>query len=202
VVLAALIAFPSSRQAIAGFFGLRGVIVQRVPSTPSASPSAGLLGRRLNLGSEVTLAQARATVSYPVLVPAALGDPDQVYLLDPRGRQAVSLVYLPRPDLPASAQTGVGLLLIEFPGQLQSAFMEKMLGPNATLERVRVNGQPGFWISGSPHGFVYVDPNGEFLDDTFRLAGETLLWNQGSLLLRIEAGVGKQRALELAASLR
>jgi hypothetical protein len=77
-----------------------------------------------------------------------------------------------------------------------------MLGPNATLERVRVNGQPGFWISGSPHGFVYVDPNGEFLDDTFRLAGETLLWNQGSLLLRIEAGVGKQRALELAASLR
>jgi len=203
VVIAALVAFPPSRDAIAGFLGLRGLIVQRVPLTPSAGPSnTGPLGRRLALGNEVTLAQARAAVPYPVLLPASLGEPDQVYLLNPSSRQAVALVYLPRAGLPESAHTGVGLLLIEFPGKLQSAFMEKMLGPDATLEQVSVDRQPGFWVSGSPHGFLYLDQKGEVVDDTYRLAGNTLIWNQGSLLLRIEADIGKEQALAVAASLR
>ena len=202
LALAALIAFPPSRDAIAGFLGLRGVIVERVPTRPSASATSGPLGQRLQLGSEVTLAQARAAVSYRLLVPGSLGDPDQVYLLNPPSRQAVALVYLPRAGLPASVGTGVGLLLIEFPGKLESPFMEKMLGPDATLEQVSVNGQRGFWVSGSPHGFLYLAPNGEVLDDTYRLAGNTLIWNQGALLIRIEADVSKERALGIAASVQ
>lgn len=203
VVLAALAAFPPSRNAIAGFLGLKGVIIQRVPTPPSPSAGPpGSIAQRLALGSEVTLDQAQAAVSFHVLVPGSLGEPDQVYLIDPRSRQAVALVYLPRPGLPQSARTGVGLLLIEFPGKVDSAFLEKMIGPDATLETVRVNAQPGFWLSGAPHGLVYLDPQGNAEQDTFRLAGNTLVWNQAGLAIRIEAAVSKDQAQSLAASLR
>lgn len=203
VVLAALAAFPPSRNAIAGFLGLKGVIIQRVPTAPSpgAGPT-GSIAQRLDLGSEVTLAQAQAAVSYHVLVPGSLGQPDHVYLVDPPSRQAVALVYLSRPGLPQSALTGVGLLLIEFPGKIDSAYIEKMVGPDATLESLRVNGQPGFWLSGAPHGLLYVDPQGNVRQDTLRLAGNTLVWNQAGLAVRIEAPVSKDQALGLAASLR
>ncbi|HYM50556.1 MAG TPA: hypothetical protein VET65_08265 [Candidatus Limnocylindrales bacterium] len=201
VALAALIAFPPSRDAIAGFFGIRGVIVNRVPTVPSPTPaSSSSIGARLDLGRQVTLAQAQAAVDYHVLVPASLGAPDQLYLVD-TARRAVALVYLPRPGLPQAAQTGVGALIIEFPGRTDSNFLFKMVGQDATIEEVPVNGQPGFWISGKPHAIAYADASGNFEQDTLRLSGDTLLWTQGALTLRIESGLSKAQALAVAASL-
>ena len=35
-----------------------------------------------------------------------------------------------------------------------------MAGPDTTVERVRVDGEPGFWLAGAPHALIYEDPSG------------------------------------------
>jgi hypothetical protein len=203
VAIGTLLAIPPTRDAIAGFFGLKGLIIQRVPSLHTPSPTGTAeLGKRLALGRQMTFAQAQATLPYPIIRPQALGDPDLVYLLDPADSHGVALVYLPRADLPASAQTGVGALVIEYPGQVQPNFFLKMLGPDATLENVTINGSAGYWISGRPHDLLYLDPNGNVRDDSLRLAGNTIVWDEGTLTIRIEANLGKADALRLATSTR
>nr|MDQ6884853.1 hypothetical protein [Candidatus Dormibacteraeota bacterium] len=126
--------------------------------------------------------------------------PDAVYLVQPVDRHAVALVWNPRPDLPQAGKTGVGALLIEFPGSVQPDFFMKVLGPDATLEPVKVNGNPGYWIGGKPHGFFFLDRQGVPQEDTFRLANNTVIWDRGPLTIRIESGLGKAPALALANS--
>jgi hypothetical protein len=203
VALGALLAIPTTRNAIAGFFGLKGVIIQRVPSFKSPTPSSGAtVGERLGLGRQVTLPQAQAAVPYGISFPQALGRPDQVFLIQPADLKAVALVWLPRADLPVAAETGVGALVIEFPGTVQPDLFMKMLGPDATLESVQVNANPGYWISGKPHGFFFLDSRGNPREDTFRLARDVLIWNQGSLVVRIESALGKENTLALAATMK
>jgi hypothetical protein len=204
VTVAALVAIPSTRDAIAGFFHLKGLIIQRVPTNPTPTPSRGKssIGERLDLGEQVTLDHAQASLPYQIVIPPSLGTPDLVYLIAPPSTQAVALVYLPRPTLPQAAQTGVGALVIEFRGQVQQDLFTKMLGPDATLENVMVNNNPGYWIGGAPHGFFFIDPQGIVREDTFRLAGNTLIWDQGGLTIRIESGLSKADVLQLAASMR
>jgi hypothetical protein len=204
VTVGALLAIPTTRDAIAGFFHLKGVVIQRVPTNPTPAPSRGAasIGERLSLGQQVSLERAQAALPYQVIVPGSLGSPDAVYLIAPPESHAVALVYLPRATLPQAAQTGVGALIIEFPGQVQPDLFAKMLGPDATLENVRVNGNAGYWISGAPHGFFFIDPQGVSHEDTFRLAGNTLIWDQGGLTIRIESGLSKAEVIQLAASMQ
>jgi len=203
VTVGALLAIPTTRDAIAGFFGLKGVIIQRVPRLPSPTPTGGAtVGERLGLGRQVTLQQAQAAVPYGISFPQALGTPDQVYLIQPADLKAVALVWRPRSGLAAAAQTGVGALVIEFPGQVQPDLFMKMLGPDATLEPVQVNSNPGYWISGKPHGFFFLDSKGNPREETFRLAENVLIWDQGSLVVRIESALDKGQTLGLAATMQ
>ena len=83
LVLAAIAAYPPSRDAIAGWINLHTVI-RTVPqlATPTPLPP-GPLGQRLGLGRQSTLPQARAALQWPLLVPASLGEPDEVYVQPP-----------------------------------------------------------------------------------------------------------------------
>lgn len=199
-----LIAVPATRDAIAGFFGIKGVIIQRVPSnaTPTPTGSDSSLGNRLQLGREVTLENAQAALSYPIVLPSGLGLPDAVYLIQPVSRQAVALVYFPRPGLPATTETGVGALIVEFPGAVAGGLITKTAESGTTIEEVIVSGRTGYWISGKPHSFYFTNQRGEVEQETLRLAGNTLLWNQGSLTIRIESGLTEQEALATANSMR
>jgi hypothetical protein len=149
----------------------------------------------------VTLRQARASVSFPLLVPTTPGfeQPDAVYLSNdvPGGR--VDLVYLPRPGLRASPFSGVGLLITEFQA---TPFADKFAKTATGVEQVTVGKELGYWLSGEPHGFVYRDRDGNIQEETARLAGSTLVWTHGELTLRLEGQVSKQQALRLADSMR
>jgi hypothetical protein len=67
---------------------------------------------------------------------------------------------------------------------------------------VTVNGGRGFWLEGAPHQFFYRDPDGSVRPDTLRLAGNTLLWEQGGVTLRLEADLTRDQALRLASTFR
>ncbi|HYY05778.1 MAG TPA: hypothetical protein VE997_04325 [Candidatus Limnocylindria bacterium] len=198
VAAGATAAVPGARHAVLDWLGLRSVRVERVPKLPALPP--GRAGGDLALGRRTTLAGARSRVSFPVLVPA-LG-PGEVYVAatPPGGR--VTLAYAPRPGLPRASGTRAGMLITEFRGEQPTGFIEKTLGPGTIAERVTVNGDLGVWIAGRPHQVLYEDARGQIRPDTLRLAGNTLLWRHGSVLLRLEAHVSKAAALRIARSMR
>jgi hypothetical protein len=190
VSVAAVMAVPQARTAILDWLGLRGVTIERVPTQPTAPVAADL-----RLGDRVSLAEARRRAGYRVLVPrtADLGSPEVYYAAGSSGSQ-VGFVY--------RSETGVHLFITEFKGSLNRDFIEKSAGPETTIERVTVHGEPGFWLEGEPHEFYYVDEHGLPILETVRLAGNTLLWTQGALTLRLEGELTKAEALRIAESTR
>ena len=84
--------------------------------------------------------------------------------------------------------------------------LEKGVGPGTTLDVVRVQrggrSVPAAYISGRPHDVAYLDAEGSFHMAPVFLAGPVLLWDEGSLTLRLESGLTEDAAIELAARLR
>jgi hypothetical protein len=195
VALAAgvLAASPSARSAIEDLFGLKGAVVHEVQTPPPSRRGAPLA-----LGRATTLADAQRHVRFRIVVPAALGRPDEVWRSTAAPGGVVTLLYRPRSGLPASKVSGVGALLVELDGRLEPLFVEKM-APTGTVRHVRVNGQRGLWVPGA-HDVIYRTADGGYGSDQTRLAGNTLLWNHGDLLMRLESGLNEQNALRIASS--
>jgi hypothetical protein len=195
VALAAgvLAASPSARSAIEDLFGLKGAAVREVQTLPPSSRGAPLA-----LGRATTLADAQRHVGFRILAPAALGQPDEVWRSTAAPGGVVTLLYRPRAGLPASKVSGVGALVVELNGRIVTQFVQKM-SPTGTVRHVRVSGQPGLWVPGA-HDVFYRTASGDFHYTPTRLAGNTLLWNRGDLLLRLESGLDEHGALRIASS--
>ncbi len=212
VVLAAviLVASPAGRDAVAGLLGFRKVKIKvggPAPSTVAPSATSATPGRAagLGLGERTTLVQAAAKVGFRVLVPTAagLGRPDEVYVGEPPPGGQVSLVYAARPGLPANPPTPVGLLVSEFRGATPDpGFFEKVTREGGRVEQVGVGGARGYWLTGRAHFFLYVDAMGRIDLERVRLAGNTLVWQHGDLIVRIEGAATKEQALRIAESMR
>ena len=183
VLLAALTAaVPSARDAVLDLFGLDGATVEIRPELPSSETAPDLrLGERSSLGA------AREAADYHVLVPAALGPPDGVFLNRAAPGGEVSLSY----------RDG-RLLVSQFRGDRDPDYVGKIASQATTVHRL----EGAVWIEGAPHFFFYRTPDGGLREDTLRLAGNVLLVERGELLVRIEGARSERRALEIADSLR
>lgn len=195
VALAAATLTPGVRSAVAGWLGVLGIEI-RVENDPSPpAPGVGDLG----LGHESTLEGARRAVSFPVASLHAPGftAPDDVLLgKSPVGGQ-VSFLFRPRPGLPDSAGTGVGLLLSQFRASLGEALIKKVVSTDTSVEPVAL-GDGGYWIAGRPHFIAYVDAAGRVREETTRLAANTLVWEEDGVTYRLESSLAKARVLRLA----
>ncbi len=195
VALGAVLAVPQARTAVLEWLGLRGVTIERVPAAPT-TPAAGRtlreLDAHLELGRRVTLDEARSAVRYPLVVPPAeLGRPHALYLSEAAPGGQVAFVYRDEAEVTA--------LFTEFRAELDEGFIHKTAGPGTEIEAVTVNGEPGWWLAGEPHEFVYVDPETrEPRAETLRLATNTLLWQRGELTLRLEGDLTRDEALVIA----
>jgi hypothetical protein len=127
---------------------------------------------RLPLGRPIAPGQA----SFRLLLPSGR-NPDQIYA----GDGGYWLRYR-------------GLLLFEFESGVGREILKKAALGGSDVEYVEVRGRPGIWI-GSRHA-LYM-PGGPP-----RAAGHSLIWEHGSLTLRLEAAVGRERALAIARSVR
>ena len=194
---AAALINPATRDAIAHFFHVSGVIVTRVPSPrPSLSPATPL-----DLGSLTTLEEAQRAVKFTIVVPPELGTPDGVYVASGPPGGEVALAYKPRPGIPVVRETGLGVLVTEFRGDLVPQYITKEVGPGTTLEETSVNGDPGWWIAGQPHTIVIRTGPSDSQPETLRLASNTLVWGHGGVTYRIESGLSKADAMRLAVGL-
>ena len=141
-----------------------------------------------DLGERVSREEAERRVGFELV---DLGEPDAIHV---RAGRVVSLVYGPA-DRPR-------LVLSQLNGAVWDGFHKKVIGTGTTVEDVKVNGERGLFVSGEEHFVMFLDGNGLISDERTALAGNTLLWNRGPLLLRLEADVSREQALELAESVR
>ncbi|MDP9243877.1 MAG: hypothetical protein M3O77_02200 [Chloroflexota bacterium] len=184
-------------------FAIGGVRFALSSSTPAPLPPGVAADR--GLGRLVTLDEGRSAVSFEIRQPAktALGEPDHVYvssLLPAGGR--VALVYGDRPGFPADTKSHIGVLITEFRGDIGPASFEKLIHQGVRVDEVTVNGTTGYWVAGGNHYFFYRNADGEVVDETLRLVGDTLIWEEGGLTLRIEGAPSLAAAQQLAAALR
>jgi hypothetical protein len=195
---------PAARSAVAGWLGLEGIVIVREPSMPESGKESKLAGSGLQLGEKRTMAQARHRAPYEVVEPTlpVLGDPDEVYLQEPPSGGQIALVYRARPGIPRANETGVGVLFTEFRGDLDPEAFKKIVGPGTRVEAVDVGGGRGYWLTGRPHFFVYRGEDGVLRKENIRLAGNTLIWVQENLTLRLESDLPKGEALRIAESVR
>lgn len=214
LTVGAVLLAPGLRSAVADRLGFKSVRITVVPTlpalprTPAPAPAAPATpappGAGLALGEQMTLDQARARLSFPLLLPVGppLGPPDAVWLSAAVPGGGLALVYTARDGLPSAAQTGLGALLSEFRGEIDPAFFGKVVGPGTSIEPVSVGGDRGWWIAGNPHILIYRAPDGQIRDDQIRLAGNTLLWQHGDLILRLESGLSRDDAIRAAETVR
>jgi hypothetical protein len=175
---------PGARSAFLELFHLRGATVRRVEELPEVQR----IQRLELLGERVTRAEAERRVGFRLL---DLGEPDSIYV---REDVLATLVY-GEIDEPR-------LLLTEGRGAIFEGFVQKSAGSGTEIERVSVDGAQGLFVSGEDHFVMFRNGHGQIDDERSFLAGTTLLWNRGDLLLRLEADVTRAEAIGLAESLR
>jgi hypothetical protein len=94
------------------------------------------------------------------------------------------------------------MVLVTFDGTVEEEYAEKVLHSGATLERVSVDGHPGFWIGGDPHFFYYIRDGDTVVEESRRWVGDALVWTDGERSYRLESGLGRDAAIRVAESLR
>jgi hypothetical protein len=187
VLVALLAATPQGRAVVAHVLRFAGIELQEGPGpAPSPRSGAALPGER-----RMSLAQARRHVSFPILVPEALGRPSEVVVSD--GGRVASLIY---------RQTPYGeVRMDEFAGHLDPVFFQKFIQVG-DVTVVRVNGRKGMWVKG-PHVLMYITRDGTPAAASARLTtGNTLIWGAPQVALRLEGNLTKTEALAIASSAR
>jgi hypothetical protein len=136
-------------------------------------------------GERISLREARARMDGALLLPRKpeLGKPDEVYAPGTSRKEGVVLVY--GGGLPSPGDTGISLVLTEVPGDLEPAYLREKTTVGSELQRVSVDGGPGYWRSAGNRRPVHV-----------------LLWKQGGVALRLEADVQREQAIRIAESVR
>lgn len=185
LVLTLLAVSPAGAR-IAQWLGIGAVQIVPAPAPPTgAADPADADGF-----AEVTLDQARAQASFPLVVPAELGPPSRVFI-DP-GRTVVSMVW-PTGDPTAP---GPPVRLDQVAGRPDYAVVKKYADD---IDFTRVAGADAFWLR-EPHPLVYTDPTGTGHTERSRVAGPTLIWTDGPLTLRLEGVATAERATQIARS--
>jgi hypothetical protein len=185
-LLLSLLAVSPAGAKIAEWLGIGAVQIVPVPS-PSIAPADPADADGF---TEVTLDQARADVSFPLVVPAELGPPRRVFVGP--DRTVVSMVW-PSGD---PAAPGPPVRLDQVAGQPDYAVVKRYIDD---IDFTQVGGADAFWLR-QPHPLVYLDPTGDGHTQRSRIAGPTLVWTDGPVTLRLEGVATKDRAMQIARS--
>ena len=197
LLVIAVLANPSTRTAVAEFFGLvEGYRIEIVPTItapagPSAAPStptpSGRAAVPLGFASQTTLEAAASTVGFAPALPA--GEPEPVVYLARFGEQTFVILQYPSFDLWQSRE-GVPVMMV------------KTLPDGRVVQNPQVHGRTGFWVAGIERSMRFVDADGRDIPGSARTVGRNaLIWNGVSRLYRLETDLPLAEALRLADSL-
>lgn len=199
-----------------GLPGLRIVTVSELPSPtgglsaapgsvePSGGGPAQQDAERLGLGAPASLDALREGLGFPAALPEAawLPAPETVLFGEPPPGGQVAVIYPSTTELPAIEETRIGMILTIFRGDTSGGLVTKNVREGTSVEPVDVHGAPGYWISGTPHAIMYLSESLPEVQVVVRLARSTLVWERQGLIYRIESGLTRERAVEVAETLR
>jgi hypothetical protein len=193
LVIASLLAIPTTRQAIADLLGVAGIRVEL------GAGDLGDVGYDLDLGEPATSADAASALGFAPAIPSSIPLPDQVYLAKSPVEQ-LHLAWAASPELPEIGQTGVGLLITQFRANGTSAFLKRST-PETDLAMVPVSGVDGFWLEGAPH-LLAQDVDGVPVErEVSRLAANVLIWEREGVTYRVESNLSLAETLAIARSM-
>jgi hypothetical protein len=185
VAVGAVFAVPQARSAILDFFGIGSAEIRIVDELPEVESGP------LDLGTPTTLERVRD--DDPALLEPDLDDlspPDSVYVAGTEPGSPVTFLWgeLDRPRL----------LLTQVRGRFN---FEKLIRGGSGFVLTNVNGANAVWIEGEPH-VVFYESEGGGADLPGRLARNTLVWSRGPATLRLEGELSRERAEEIARTVR
>lgn len=185
----------TARRAVADLLGIAGI---EITFDDEGDPPVPL--PRLDLGERVARAEAAERAGFDVLVPARVtaGGRHAVYYDPDLGSTGmVSVVY---PET-AGSTDDVDLLVTQFVASVDGMFIKKLALQGADVTYATVGTSTGYWVGGE-HLFYYVDADGRPREETVRLAGKVLLWEEGPVTYRVEGAPSLRAALRVARGLR
>lgn len=187
VVLALTFALPSSRGALADFFGIEGSKVEPIPTaapgvTPTALPTPADID---GLASPSTLGDAAVALGFAPALPGGYSAPTSVYLVE--YTQPVAILRYGEFDLWETRLQG-------------DAFVGKGTTDDATVDEFTLaSGVPARWISGGEHLVQFYDANGRAIERSQRtVSRNTLIWRTSYAFYRIETELSRADAVVIA----
>ena len=105
-------------------------------------------------------------------------------------------------DLPGPGQSGVvevegkDVLVSTISGTLSPGMITKSVQSSDQVQEVDVDGAPGLWFAGPAHEMGYESPTGQPVFE--RMAGNTLVWQRGDVITRVEGFDDLEDALAFA----
>lgn len=191
VALAALVAviIPATRERVVGWLGIGGIGVETTQATVVLPPD-------VTLGDHVEVNDIPAAAGFDPLVPDALGEPS-VAFIDGGGR--LWILWTPTEDLPPTADRNVGAIVTQFRTTASPGLTKGLIAGASTARIVDIDGRPAVWVEG-PHDLYLPELAG--LSVNGRSAGNTLIWEQGGLTIRLETALALTQSIEIARSFR
>ena len=89
-----------------------------------------------------------------------------------------------------------GVTVATLPGRIDDGLFVKLVESGLQITPVDVGGQQGYWITGEPHVLMYRNADGEVSEARF--AGDTLVWQDGDVIRRVEGDISLDLALAIA----
>jgi hypothetical protein len=188
--LAGLLALPTSRGAIADFFGIEGSKVEFLP-TPAPGTTATPLPTPADVATtaeRATLAEAEEALGFAPRLPGN-AEPDAALLVRYAGQPVVILRY-----------DGYDLWQTRM---IAGSSFGKEPAPGGQVEEFLLSdGSPARWVTGAPHFVFYELPDGTRFASSERLIEQsTLIWNDGGVFHRMETDLPLEQAVAIAESL-
>ena len=159
-------------------------MVDELPEAAETTPPSG---------AETSLEEAQLQVDFSIMTIDA--EPDAVFLDTSVSGGMVTLGY-------GKGDGTYRLLITELRAETDLNVLEKSIASGTNISPVTVGGEDGFWIEGAPHVVVLFDRDGQFIEDSARLAGNTLLFVRDGVTVRIEGALELDQALDVAAQLQ
>ena len=154
-------------------------------------------------GEPVTESEAKRRYKARIRLPRLLPGPRALYWMTPPSTGTITAVWSPSRTLPQTSDPKVGLLFSQFVGSadINPVVLKKSIASGTTFAEVKIGKLAGRWISGPAHSIEIVDDSGTRAEPP-RLAGNTLVWFDGTYTYRLEGNVSKALALRIARSVR
>ena len=188
-VVAAALAVPSSRSAIAELFGIEGSRIERLPTpapgvTPTPLPTPGDL---TSIATRVSLDEAERRAGFRPALPRDAGEPDGVYVKTYREGETVAIVSYAAFDV--------------WEMRPRAVFFGKGLPDGVIAVDTTVGGRPARWIEGGPHIARLFDESDTIPGSERTVARDTLIWRTDFALYRMETTLQLADAIRVAETL-